>query len=351
MESHLQDLGRELSRHGVVVSALVANDGRSDHIESDGAVRVLRCGTKANLASVQLCPTMLRRLRAESFDLLHVHWPHPFGAAIALAAVRGKPMVVTYHSDIVRQHFLAAMIQPLIQRFLGRCDAIIATSEGYLRSSPWLQRHAGRCRVVPHGIRWSPPRSADYERAERLRQEVGGPFILAVGRLIYYKGFHSLIQALSHTKARLVLVGSGPLRTALEREARLCGVADRVHFAGEVNDLLPYYLACDVFVLPSVARSEAFGIVQLEAMAAGKPVINTSIDSGVPDVSRNGETGLTVSPNDPEALAAAINQLLIDTDLRSRMGERGRQRFALEFTAHVMGARTLDIYRDVMGRS
>ncbi len=152
---------------------------------------------------------------------------------------------------------------------------------------------------------------------------------------------------------KLVIVGDGPLRGELGALAAELGVADKVIFAGEINNagVTPYYHAADVFALASVARSEAFGIVQIEAMAAGLPVVNTSLDSGVPFVSLDGETGLTVSPGNPEALAAAINRLLDDPGLRQSLGQAGVRRARREFSLDTMLRRTLDLYRTVCAGS
>jgi rhamnosyl/mannosyltransferase len=141
------------------------------------------------------------------------------------------------------------------------------------------------------------------------------------------------------------------LRAGLEREARELGVAERVHFLGEVEDAAVYFRAADVFALPSTARSEAFGIVQLEAMACGVPVVNTRLDSGVPFVSPDGVTGLTVAPGEASALAAAINKLLNDPSLRARLGGAGRRRVRELFTADVMAEQTIRLYEEVMARA
>jgi glycosyltransferase involved in cell wall biosynthesis len=150
--------------------------------------------------------------------------------------------------------------------------------------------------------------------------------------------------------ARLVLVGDGPLRGTLETLARDTGVASKVLFAGEVNDeeLIAWYHACDVFSLPSVTRAEAFGMVQVEAMACGKPVVSTDLPTGVPWVNRDRETGLVVPPGDAEALAGALARLAADPALRVQFGDAGRRRVAQEFTAERMAARAVSLYSEVL---
>jgi rhamnosyl/mannosyltransferase len=158
---------------------------------------------------------------------------------------------------------------------------------------------------------------------------------------------------MSSVSGKLVIVGDGPLRGELASLAARLGVADKVFFAGEIDNasMMPYYHAADLFALASVARSEAFGIVQIEAMAAGLPVVNTSLDSGVPFVSLDGETGLTVPPGSPQALAEAINRLLNDAGLRQSLGQAGQRRARQEFSLDTMLRRTLELYRKVCAGS
>jgi glycosyltransferase involved in cell wall biosynthesis len=156
-----------------------------------------------------------------------------------------------------------------------------------------------------------------------------------------------LIQAMAKVDGCLLISGGGPLRPALEARIRKLGLENRIHLLGEVEDIAPLYHAADVFVLASIARSEAFGLVQLEAMACGKPVINTALDSGVPFVSQHGITGLTVPPGDPGALALAINKLLDNQDLRLRYGWAARERVHSKFHLDVMVGRILDLYQQM----
>ena len=205
------------------------------------------------------------------------------------------------------------------------------------------------CRVIPFGIRAGDFVHPDATRVAEVRRRHGERIVLGVGRLIYYKGFENLVRAMVDVRAAALIAGEGQLSGALAAEAERLGVADRVVLLGRVNDadLKACYHACEVFALPSVERSEAFGIVQLEAMACGKPVVNTWIDSAVPHVSLDGVTGLTVPPGDPTALAAALNALLDDPARRAAMGAAGRQRVREEFSAELMARRTLEVYREI----
>jgi glycosyltransferase involved in cell wall biosynthesis len=345
METHLQTLCQELAAE-VDVEVLVSSEGRETVRETDGAVPVTRIGTAATFASASVNPGMARAIRRSAADVVHFHHPNPTGVLSYLASGRRGPLVVTYHSDIVRQRLLGAVFSPVLHRFLRRANAILATSPDYARSSPVLRRHAERVRIVPFGIRIDEFATADPKVVADLRARFGPRLVLGAGRLVYYKGFDYLLRAMRTVDARLVLIGDGPLRGALEAQAREAGVADRVTFAGSVPDVAPWYHAADVFALPAIARSEAFGIVQLEAMAAGTPVVNTRLESGVPFVSRDGETGITVPPADADALAAALDRLLRDPDLRLRLGGAARERVRREFSLERMVADTLAVYRE-----
>jgi rhamnosyl/mannosyltransferase len=234
---------------------------------------------------------------------------------------------------------------------MDRAQCIISTSARYAESSPELAPYHGRVRIVPYGIEAEPYEAeSGAATANGLRKRFGSRVVLAAGRLIYYKGFDVLLEAMTRVDAHLVLVGEGPLRDALERKTRALGLEPRVTFAGEVHqrEIAAWYRAADVFAFPSVARSEAFGIVQLEAMASGIPVVNTHLDSGVPFVSLDKETGFTVPPQDPAALAAALNSLLGNAKLREEMGRKARQRVRELFTKDRMVGQLRSIYRQVL---
>lgn len=348
MESHVELLARA-TRAEVDVEVVVSNDGPETVRETVGGIPVTRVGTRLRLASASFGPGMARAIHAADADVVHFHHPNPPAVLSVLAARPRGALVVTYHSDIVRQRVLGPLVSPLIHRFLARADAIVASSPEYAASSPVLRRHAERVRVIPFGIDAAELEAVDRAAVERLRARYGPRIVLAAGRLVYYKGFEYLVRAMRRVDAHLLIAGDGPLLGDLRRAAAEAGVEAKVTLLGRVPDLRPLYHAADLFALPSVARSEAFGIVQMEAMACGLPVVNTALDTGVPFVSPHGVTGLTVPPADAEALADALDRLLADDALRARLGAAGRERVAGELSAARMARRTLALYREVAG--
>jgi rhamnosyl/mannosyltransferase len=261
--------------------------------------------------------------------------------------------VCTYHSDIVRQRFLGKLIGPVQDFAFRRAGAFVAASPAMMTASPVLKRYRDRCVVVPFGTDTKVSAALEGTSIDDVRQRFSGPITLAVGRLVSYKGFQHLIRAfaIAECPGTLLIVGDGPMDAALKAEIEALGLQGRAHLLGNVPDTAPYYQACDLFVLPSVGRNEAFGLVQLEAMICGKPVINTQLDSGVPFVSRHEETGLTVPPADEVALGAAITRLLSDEETRIRYGTAARSRVLSDFTAEKMIERTLAVYRRVASGS
>jgi rhamnosyl/mannosyltransferase len=348
IETHLQALCGALLPHANV-RVIVSSDDRHTVEEIVDAVPVARLATLLTAFSTSISPAMVSRIRNSGADLVHIHLPNPAAVLAYLASGHRGRLIVTYHSDTVKQKFLGRLFEPLLSAALRKSDAIIATSPNYLATSPVLQAFRDRCHVIPYGIDTAQFEQCDAEAVRSIRQRFGERLVVSVGRLVYYKGFEVLIRAMASVRGKLVIVGDGPLRGELERLAAQLGVTENVVFAGEINNasLTTYYHAADLFALASVARSEAFGIVQIEAMAAGLPVVNTSLDSGVPFVSIDGETGLTVPPGDPQALAAAINRLLDDDGLRQTLGQAGVRRAKREFSLDTMLRRTLQLYGSV----
>ncbi len=349
IETHLRGLCTEL-RKSLDVEVIVANEDHRGVQEILDGVPVSRMATWLTVASSPLCPGIIPRLRAFRGDIVHLHLPNPVAVLAYLASGHRGRLVSTYHSDTIRQRFLGAAFEPFLHAALRRSAAIITTSPNYLETSSVLARHKERCHVIPLGVRIEDFDRCDPDAVSAVRRQYGERLIVSVGRLVSYKGFEHLVRAMIHVQGNLVIVGKGPLHGSLSALASQLGVADRVHFLGNIDHdkLVACHHAAKVFVLPSVLRSEAFGIVQVEAMAAGLPVVNTLLDSGVPFVSLHEQTGLTVPPADSHALAAAINRLLDNPNLGQSLGRAARLRARQEFSLEVMTSRTLALYGDVM---
>jgi rhamnosyl/mannosyltransferase len=295
-------------------------------------------------------PFLLKRLSKDK-DILHFHMPFPLGdISYLLMRPKGK-LVVWWHSDIIRQKILLKLYKPFLIKFLERADKIIVATPNHVESSVFLKDFRDKCEVIPFGIDINQFELNDKmrEKVKSIRDKYGPKIILFVGRLIYYKGVEYLVEAMKEVDATLLLVGEGPLKKDLINLANKMGIKDKIVFVGRVDDedLVSYYHACSIFALPSIANSEAFGIVQLEAMACGKTVINTNLPTGVPYVSLNGETGITVPPRDSSALADALNVLLNNADLCEKYGLNARKRVEEEFTMKLMMDRVLSVYKQV----
>ena len=366
VETTVRTLSEGLVEHaGARVRALVSNEGRERVEEMIGGVDVVRLPRQLALSSAPVAAGLPGALRdemrregpqgPEAPDVINLHSPYPWGELSFLQASPDVPSVVLYHSDIVRQKHLLAAYRPFLERFLDRVDLIVAHSPNLVRSSAFLAPRAEKCRVVPCALpaQRLAATPAVLRRAAELRAaHAGRRVVLFVGRLVYYKGVDVLVRAMAGLDADLVLIGRGPLEAELREFAAASGIAARVTFLAPQGDdeLSAWYHAADVFCLPSVARSEAFGLVQIEAHAAGTPVVSTDLPTGVPYANPDGVTGLIVPPGDAGALAGALNRLLRDDELRARLGRQAQARALREFTVPRMVAGTLAVYAEAAVR-
>jgi ABC-type polysaccharide/polyol phosphate export permease/glycosyltransferase involved in cell wall biosynthesis len=296
-------------------------------------VLVERVRSFGDLLSLPVAPTYPLRLwrLIAKHDLIALHAPFPLADLVfALGFGRSRPLVVHWHADVVSHAALRWLVAPVIRRTLRRADAIIVSDPVLVGSTPLLQEFADKCHPVPFGIDVS-----KYEWPPLRLDRVGerGRLVLACGRLVPYKGFDVLVRSAVGQRFDVWIVGDGRERSHLERLIRHLGVEDRVRLLGTVPDseLVKFMQIADVFVLPSVTNAETFGLVQLEAMAAGRPIINTALDTAVPHVARDGIEAITVPPRDPEKLAEAINTLIDDPQRRRRMGEAARLRATTQY--------------------
>lgn len=354
IESVVRTLVEGLSLHDVCCDVLCAHTTNETVRETvPSGHHVTRVASLGKFLSTSMSPAIIRELAAvqSGYDVIHVHLPDPM-TNLALCLTRpATRIVVHWHSDIVNQARALKFYAPLQQWLLKRASAIIATSRSYADASPWLHEVKDKVVTIPIGI--EDPPAVPLARIEALRQRFGGrKMVFSLGRMTYYKGFGVLIDAARHLDDGTVVVigGAGELLDQYQAQIRAAGLTDRVHLLGRLSDMevAEFHAAADVYCLPSVARSEAFGVVLLEAMAAGKPVVASDIaGSGVPWVNVHGETGLNVGVGQPEALAGALRRIIADPVMSVRMGISARARYDLLFRADRMIDATRDLYINV----
>lgn len=344
----------ESTRHRIDHEVLVFNGDRETRQETVDGITVTRLGSISPARSTPIAPAMLRALRSSTAELIVIHEPNPWGLLSCALARPRQPIVVYFHSEVVRPSLQYALFyHPMVRAVYSRAARIIVASPPMAERARALQPYADRIAVIPYGTnpaRWAVTPAVEA-RVREIRAAHGGrPLVLFAGRFVGYKGCDVLLRALKGLDAAAVLAGDGPLRKDMATLASSLGLNGRVHFPGEVSaeELVALYRAADVFVLPSVTHAEAFGFVQVEAMACGTPVISTTVPSGVSWVNQHGVTGVVVEPGNSEALRGALTSLLSDTAMRERMGTAGRARVAQEFTLETMGDRAASLFEQIV---
>ena len=333
IETLVKQYSEELGQFNVQVRTLVCCENQGGTIrERVNGIPVIRAASLGTYFSCPLSVQFIKQFRRMSrkADVIHIHMPFPLADfAMLLSGYKGK-VALSWHSDIVKQKKLLTLYKPLLKYLLNRADVIFTATEGHIDSSDFLYEYREKCRILPYGITVEDYLNIDRKPilTEKLTDK-DSVKVFFTGRLVYYKGVDVLLKAFRLVNGcELFIAGTGELENSLKAYAEKHNLADKVHFLGFLPDdeLKQAYADCDIFVLPSVVKSEAFGIVQLEAMVYGKPVINTNLPSGVPYVSPDGETGLTVPPSNANALAKAINRLAEDKKLREELGKKAAQR-------------------------
>ena len=341
METLLAAWSEAFVARGATVDAVVANTRATTEVSVEQGVRVHRLASWGSFWSVSLCPAYIWATRRMPADIWHAHFPNPLADVACLLGSKRTPLVLHYHSDIVRQASAMRLYAPVLRRLLRRADRIVVATPRHIDYSDWLPEFRDKCEVIPFGLdldRFAMTPARQQEVA-RLRAEAGGQtIVLNIGRLVPYKGQRYLLEAARGLKAVVWIVGDGPLRKELEALAAELGLADKVRFWGDVHaDVLVNLLhACHIFALPSITPNEAFGLVQIEAMACGKPVVACDLKSGVPFVNQHLVSGLNVPPMNAARLHEALSELVDKPERRSALGAGAHARARTEFDARVM---------------
>lgn len=356
IETHINLLIKYLKKKvpSIECEVLISNP-RSIHtkIETIDEVKVTKVGELVRIFSAPINPALPMWFKKKKADIYHFHYPNPTAELSYLLANPNGKLIVTYHSDIVRQAKLLPLLYPFQILFFKKAKVIIATSPNYIETSPILSKFKEKCVVIPLGIEIERFKFTEEiaKSVRRIKEKYPNPIILFVGKLRYYKGVHILIRAMRYIpQATLLIIGTGPKEKEWKELASALQLNDRVIFLGELSDsqLVSYLHACELLCLPSTERSEAFGVVQLEAHACSKPVVSTGLNTGVPFVNLNNQTGFVVPPNSELELANAILKLLENKELANQFGKFAKERVEKEFSANRMAERVLEIYEKLL---
>lgn len=355
VEKVMYDIMSGLSMRGVFCDMLCAALDRRTlgEIRLNEYARLFCMPTIIKLAATMISPAMIFKLRRiqKDYDMIHIHHPDPMACmALFFSGYKGK-VLLHWHSDILKQKVLLKFYAPFQRWLIKRADVIAGTTPVYVRQSPFLQSVQEKVISIPIGV--LPLRSWSEDMLRIKERYAGKKIIFSLGRLVEYKGFEYLIKAASLLSDDFVFLigGTGPLKDSLQKNINDLGISERVVLLGYIPDekVPDYFWACDLFVLSSIYKTEAFAIVQIEAMSCGVPIVATRIEeSGVSWVNKQGISGLNVPPRDAQSLADAIELILSDSELHANLVRGALERYRSMFTREQMIDRCLEVYNSLM---
>ena len=353
MERVMFDIVEDFSKKGHRCDLLCAAADKPGVITLNENGKIICTPTLFKVASTMITPAMIRELAkiCHDYDIIHVHHPDPMAnLALYCSNYKGK-VILHWHSDILKQKTLLKFYRPLQNWMIDRADLVIGTSPVYLEESTHLLRAKHKMACLPIGVEQV---VAEAEEVKKIRAQYDGKkIVFSLGRLVGYKGHKYLIDAAKYLDDDYVILigGTGPLFEEMKNQIKENHLENKVVLLGRVSDdeLPNYYGACHVFCLSSIWKTEAFGLVQIEAMSCGKPIVATDIKgSGVPWVNLHGYSGLNVPPENPEALASAIQTLLSDSAVYEQFSSQALERYKKFFTKQRMLANCNDIYESLL---
>ncbi len=356
VERYLSLLTTGLTQTGIDVDILTTWDKHTTREEQQPHISIYKAGHWGHISSAPLSLPFFRifeQLARES-DLIHLNIPYPPADLAYLISAYQKPLVITYHADIVRQRISGRLYRPFLRQILKKAHQIIVSSQAYIDTSLQLQPYSNKCVVIPISIPVEAYKAtpAITARAHQYRHEYADmPLLLFIGKMRHYKGVDILIRAMDQiSSSHLLLVGDGPLLSTWRSLARSSPAHRRIHFLGELSEMdkIACLHAADIFILPSINRAESWGMVLLEAMACSLPLISTELGTGTSVINEHNSTGLVIPPNDSSALAQTVNYLLEHPQLRKNLGQNGRIRCENYFHVHQMIQQTIEVYTHVV---
>jgi glycosyltransferase involved in cell wall biosynthesis len=353
VERTIHALAKGSHAHGIQTDVLaLSHNPASASFQFDGhTVHQVQCDLE--LASTGFSRAAFGRFAdlSREADIIHYHFPWPFMDVVDLLSNHGKPVVVTYHSDIVKQKLLSIVYRPLMLNFLARANSIVATSPNYLASSTILQRYRKKTEVIPLGLDHADYASVDPARTRLWQARFPDGFFLFVGVLRYYKGIHILFEAAKQTGLPIVVVGAG----SVENELKARAITEKVphfHLVGPLTDedKVALLSLSRGLIMPSHLRSEAFGLSLVEAAMFAKPMISCEIGTGTSFVNKDRETGLVIPPNDAESLGSAMSYLWEDKSRAEELGKAAHKRYLRKFTAERMVNSYAKLYQSLLSK-
>ncbi len=346
IETVVRDIAEGLNDRADIQILVCQSEKSKTSDEIINGVKIKRCSSIGTYFSMPVSFSFISNFRkmSKEADIIHIHMPFPLAdVSYLLSGYKGK-LILSWHSDIVKQKKLMKFYKPFMYRLLERADSIIVATQGHIDGSEYLKPFAEKCRIIPYGI--DIKKYGIYNKNMLECSDKSSKKAIFIGRLVYYKGVDILISAFENIKGcELFIVGTGKLESELKSRSNV----DKIHFLGSLSDedMKSALNECDMFILPSCEKSEAFGIVQMEAMIYGKPVINTNLPTGVPYVSVDKQTGITVPVNDVKSLEKAIQNLTDNDELREKYGRNAYERVRQNFSMDKMLDAIFELYKEV----
>jgi glycosyltransferase involved in cell wall biosynthesis len=350
VEQFISTLCLETEKMGIKNRVLYLGKNKKPTLKGHDNIKGICFPLDIEVASTGFSFSMLKNFsRLEEWcDILHFHFPWPFGDLIHFLSRSSKPMIISYHSDIFKQRYLKIIYKPLMNYFLKKANIIVPASPNYVLSSPVLKKYKSKVEVIPYGLVDQVDHTPNPERVSYWRNQVGENFAFFMGVLRYYKGLHTLMEASRKVSGPIVIAGAGPMEKEIKDFAESHNLTN-IKFVGRISeedkDIL--YRLSRFFVFPSHVRSEAFGISLLEAAMHGKPMISCEIGTGTTFININGKTGVVIEPENVEMLSVAMNKLFEQSEEYLEYSKNARQRFEELFTAKKMASSYLELYRRI----
>ena len=356
METVIYDIAECLNKSGIECDVLCSNSAYEYKEEIINGYKVFRTKTFGNYFSTSITPQMIFKLRdiISEYDIIHVHLPDPMAnLSLFFANIKNKKIVIHWHSDIIKQKYLLKLYEPLQKWLLNKADKIIATTPKYMEESKYLKNYKEKCVVIPIGIDENRLNSDPVILNKLKKKYRNKKIIFSLGRLSYYKGFEYLINSAKYLDdSYMILIGGdGELKNKLQKIIDNEKLNDKVELLGKIaqSELGSYFQFCNVFCLPSIAKSEAFGVAQIEAMRFGKPIVATKIKgSGVDWVNQHGVTGLNVDFMNSKQLAQAFIDILKNDILYNKLKEGAKTRFINNFKRSKMVSLIIKLYNELL---